>query len=272
MRRLMISICVVGLLLSASTAMALPLGGPLYNSVETFDDYTVSPPDDTNYAANWSGTRPPVTTPSPFSAENCVTIGPEATQYRASYDLVPDIQAIDASKTAVNGTDVNPLVQSFNLDINTVGTQRKYSSFFIEMSMGDVASPAYPYWTETSPVLPVLAFGWTYGHVTAANAPYFFNGAYWTNITADGMIGLNSLVAAIKTDAIEFDNTRDGFGVDVIPRFYKGGFDTITMRSTGNISLARRADDIALGGGELVPEPATLMLLGLGGLLLRRRR
>jgi len=278
MRRLLIAFCMVGLM--ASTGLALPLGGPLYNSVEDFDDYTVSPPDDANYVANWVGTRPPVgSPPSPFSAPNCALIATGVAKYRASYDLEPDINAIDSEKHTVNGTDDNGLVVSFNMDSNssTVG-ERKACAFNIELSKGDVAAPAYD-GTTYSPPLPVMSWGWFgdaavtgYGLPKSA-APYFFNGAFWTNIAVDQKNGLNDLTATIKTNTVIFDNSYDAYGSDTKDRGYLGCFDTITMRSVGNDLKYRRVDDVAIGAGELrVPEPATLSFLALGGLMLLRRR
>lgn len=61
---------------------------------------------------------------------------------------------------------------------------------------------------------------------------------------------------------------------DQIPRVYTGDFNSVGIRNRRNDGTWRTIDDVWVSDGELVPEPATLVLLALGlpWLLLLRRR
>jgi hypothetical protein len=195
-----------------------------------------------------------------------------SSNYRVSYDLEPDINDIDSSKHTVNGVDGNPLHAQFCLHSKNSTTDRKYCSFFIELSKGD--TPAPDDWDYSGPTLPVLAFGWTRNISASKITPSYFDGGTWHDLgNTDQLAAWNILFMKVSTGTVEIDNTKDGVGSQTLDREYLGCFDTISMRSPANAGKERSVDDLWLVGGELrVPEPATLMLLGLTGLLLRRRR
>ena len=121
----------------AVPAMALPLGGPLYGTAEKFDDYALGTAD-ANYNANWTlfgpGSRPAVVSETGKFSSGTQSIK-LLSRHELSYDLVPDIQAIDGSKNALNGTDENPLQSQFHLRPKASGFNH-HNSFFVELCKG----------------------------------------------------------------------------------------------------------------------------------------
>jgi len=253
MVRTSVLVLVVGaVLVAAVPAVAVP---PLYGTKESFEDYVLGS-DGPLYTANWATmpgcSRIAVKANKPWTGSKNIEV--VDSQYGLTYDLVPDIQAVDPTKNAVNGTDANPLVQLLCMWSKNSYPDRKYASFFVELSRGDVHAPV----GDASEVLPVIAFGWTRGMGTGTKiTPSYFDGMTWHDLgNTDQMAAWNVLRTKIYTDTVWFDNEQDSVGSETKPRAYLGGFDTISLRAPNNDAKARSVDDVWLVEGVLTREEA----------------
>ena len=252
------------ILVVAVPALAVPPppDGFLYPYKEHFDDYATGT-GDANYATNW--TVPPgmvrisIDRKKAWSAPNHLYIV-DTEGYGISYNMVHNFQLLNPLATGVNGTDDTPLRQSFLMWCWNKGKERKYCSSFIELSMGDVQAPMYPY---SGPQLPVIAFGWTRGMGTGTSVvPKYFDGQTWHSLSwIDQNKKWNNLLTKIYADRIVAENTKynpGGFPPQTKPRAYLGSFDTIKFRAPNNDAAQRCVDDIFLVAGVLTGPPIPL--------------
>ncbi len=181
---------------------------------------------------------------------------------------------------SVEATDASPLALSY------WEKSRKYrfTDFFIELSLGDTHAPAYST-TALAETIPVIGFGKPYIEtVVGYGAPYtkwlsFFDGKQWRNpgcyLTQDA--SWEQLLMSVGSTEVTLDTSKHADATDIaytLARQYTGEFDRITIYTRwDNIDGGwTQIDDISLTGGNLVPEPAALTLLGLGCLFVLRRR
>jgi len=259
MKKTLFLLTVVGL---ALPAVAAPLDfhenwdGYLAGSANRFEEpYKSTWPDMTGVT-----NRYPVETAQNRSSPNSLLVhntGWSDIKMAITHDLGGEWQA----------TDENPIVVEFYLRIPGGNSHRRHLDLSVELSKDDAIAPG-----ESGGAANVIAFGMPRS-VRDAAASWFFDGATWAN-TGLAPTGANwqQFKMTVKSNEIGFligDSSNSGF-----VRTYTGTFTQINIRhvSDGGTGAAY-LDDLSVTGGVLVPEPATaLMLLGLGGLFLRRRR
>lgn len=215
--------------------------------------------------------------------------------------LKPDPSvALDDTRSATNYTNL----QLRNYIGFTAGAARAHTAQYVELSYGEIHAPTLTGGlTPLTEAIPVIALGkfhtqtvdgvpvftGTGGPSLNGSAVYLFNGKQWINTGLATVAGTQGLVAKIfydsdlakwrvKTDWI-FSTTPGSMGssntFDLAFDPTVLGFDTVSWNML-NASPSNNAgsyyDDVWVAGGLVVPEPATMALLGMGFLAIRRRR
>ena len=276
-KKLILCSAVVALL--CSTVMAVPV-----DYRQSWEGYATGT-GDPNYIAEWSvvsgASRTQISSSSPAVGSNGLKV-----QKDAPYGIMHDLTTTDSSAAGdnpalgagevVQGTDADQLslYYSFDIGLSSFST----ADFFMEISLGGAHAP-----DSSSGAADALAFGWTNGINGSSNHPWVFDGQNWleaTNIATNykRWHHIEMVVTATQITLIDESSKREDalpterFQSQTFARQYTGGFDTISARTANNTGIARYADRGYLTGGSIVPEPATLSLLALGGLALLRRR
>jgi len=183
---------------------------------------------------------------------------------------------------AVKGTDASPLVLETCMVV-VAGAHRQYLDFTLELASGDVVAPA----SGPANVVGVarsITFNGQYARfftydgdswndtgdaINTYSASGPGTGKWWTvRITVTSTQLLWTLIDNLGTTTYSDTYTL----ADDVQGLY---FDRINIRHPGEANAATHVayiDDLSLTGGEVIPEPAALALLGLGSLLLIRRR
>jgi hypothetical protein len=180
----------------------------------------------------------------------------------------------------VKGTDASPLTLSTYMIVQASG-HRQYLDFTLELASGDVVTPA-------SGAANVVAIGrsLTYNGQNARFFTYTGDGWYDTgdaistySASGPGTKWWKSEITVNSTQLLwTLTSDTGGTFTDTfpLPASLQGlGFDRINIRHPGAANSNTHVayiDDLSLTGGELVPEPAGLVLLALGGLLFVRRQ
>jgi len=278
------------LLVAVSPVVAAPIS--FFDSFE----YAVGV-DDPAYAANWSV----------ISGENRFPIVERIYQVD-----VTDPGALDGTKVAmaatpapaggygishqlgpVEPTNASPLVYKADWHSMATGTNRSLVSFAMELSQGDVHAPPLGSAPLATPI-PVIALG--VGMGTGDFQYRFFDGTTWQMTPIRLWAGYKQWnwqhLTMTLTDlgdpgtqtgkhvSIHMQNEDlsvvgdEEFDLTMPAEAWTAGetFDTISLRAFDGFSFNSITDSVSLTGGEIIPEPASLALLGLGVSILLRRR
>ncbi len=176
---------------------------------------------------------------------------------------------ISGGMPEVAGTNANPLIIDYYLYHNAA-EQRGKADIYVEISLGDVHAPALGV-VESTPI-PVLAYCKPYSE----NAAYqYFDGQQWYAAGFADWGSWDELILTIKSNTVDVEKrgVNNSGPYTNVPRSYQGNFDRISIRTIDYAwTTWSSIDDLSVVGGEAVPEPATLLVLALGGLVLLRRR
>lgn len=168
-------------------------------------------------------------------------------------------------------------VAPLTLQYDAKAATAKQADFYVELSKGDVHAPRMQDLGVGVPnpggVLPVVAYCKPVA-ATAGKALYFFDGLQWLSA---GSLDTNAVTETIMMtlDGSGADFSSTGQAYTDITLNYTGGFDRVNTYTRDHTwTTAAVIDNLSVTGGDLVPvpEPTTLILLGLGGLFIRRRR
>lgn len=221
----------------------------------------------------------------------------EGTELSAGEKLIPDQAAALNNDGALANYDNLQLRISFQF--GSTGTNRARTAAYAELSSGLLHAPALTGALEPlASAIPLIAIGKlttnftnAAGTVTGANtSPYFFDGKQWQRLG-----NLAVLLPANHVAAKIFYDGTSTYGWSAYLQFLAGsgqtvanhtiplqfdptvGFDTVSYVLPNSTSPTPGGtlpsfDDVWVGGGLVIPEPATALLLGVAFLAVRRRR
>ncbi len=282
---------ILGVLAIVSPALAGPI-----NFFDSFE-YAVGVGDPA-YAANWSviggANRYPIQNrayddgviTNPWALDGNMVAHAEMPSPTGGYGISHSLGAIEA-------TDASPLV--IDVDWHHIATTtRRQTGFYLELSQGDVHAPAYSNTPLANPI-PVIAVAAGFG--LPDDNYRVFDGQQWSSHPAKLVSGKKqwnwNFVTMTLSDAgdpgvedgvwlnvhIENNDSNPTYRVVgdkdfVLPMTQYDGetFDRVSFRSLEGATQESIIDSISVTGGNVIPEPATAVLIGLGCLLLRRRR
>jgi hypothetical protein len=121
----------------------------------------------------------------------------------------------------------------------------------------------------------VIAFCKPINSANSANwnkTTYFFDGTQWVSSNSfDTNATYEQFTMTVDSNSALCNTSISGTNND-ITRAYTGHFDRISLYTRDFTSTTYTViDDLSVVGGNIVPEPASLILLALGSMLLRRR-
>jgi hypothetical protein len=200
----------------------------------------------------------------------------------------------------ISATDASRLVLTYLTKLQHC----RYADFFIELSLGDVHAPAFTTVPQTN-TIPVIGFGKPYLEATlnaekgiafatsAATQMSFFDGKNWKTPggSANGSVWTNGIALtktaatsgaglipeqvsmSVGTASVILDTNLHANATDIaytVNREYTGNFDRMNVYTRfGNVGGRWvMLDSISLTGGDIVPEPAALLLLVIGGIVM----
>ncbi|MGB9624323.1 MAG: PEP-CTERM sorting domain-containing protein [Phycisphaerae bacterium] len=289
-------VSVLACLAVVSSATAAPI-----NYRENWDSYAAGR-DDPAYVAVWACTdetdRPIIQASNAASAPNA--IGLELKNRFLVNSLVDGVTNGTVAGTEMNAGEVvkpgqaalgdaSNLIMEYRMGFGA-NAQRAATATWMEVSFGTQHAPTSGL-TSGTPI-PVLAIGKLNAKVDSTagnNQPYFFNGLNWFRCGNSTFSGTGRDQQLLVTVYYDTDLAAWQAQVTLTGGLYNGtnvfalafdptvlGFNTVSWAQWNSGSAWSGAtptgDDVALSGGMIVPEPATLLVLALGGLPLLRRR
>jgi len=145
------------------------------------------------------------------------------------------------------------------------GTSRRRGGWWIQISMGDVTVPTFG--TVLGAPIPAIAIGKPFNDSVALS---WFDGKQWTNsgFMDAGDVWYNTSIDISPAGVASLSPAT--YGPYAVVTQYTGGFDRVSIVEPGTAPSGywHAIDDLTVTG---VPEPAALLLMGIGGLFLRRR-
>ena len=245
----------VGLLVSASTALGIAFS-------ENWDSYGAVP------AGPWvvdphNSAAVPVTSAQSLSADNSLHIHGGGSD-KGIYALINT----GGGGLDVGGTDANPLAVQYSTYFSHNRVHRD-TDYLVELSLGDVHAPPFALLSPLPNPIAVIAYS---GPRFDKKSVRYFDGQEWFQVGDSGVGGVwDTAKFNVLTSTVQL--IPQGAGAAVGARKYLGAFDRINIHveDDSGTNLAY-LDDLSVTGGVFVPEPVSLMLLGIGGLMLMRRR
>ncbi|HOW18003.1 MAG TPA: PEP-CTERM sorting domain-containing protein [Phycisphaerae bacterium] len=264
-RNVLAAACVVALVVPA---MAAPV-----NFTENWDSYTAgaAPPSPWYADPHMSGGSNAVTNVSArvVSSPNAYQVNDIA--YPGA-DRGDQAMLVGAGES-IEATDAAPLNVMYTAKAQT----NKNSDWYFEISLGDVHAPDLQAWQQAGSIplaepIPVLAYCKPLPSTGVTKTCFFFDGTKWAGA---GYFDVNAtpetFILGIDTNNMVIGNAGDG--PYTVARQYKGNFDRISIYTLNfTVGTWTTIDDISVTGGNIVPEPATVLGMALGTLFLRRRR
>lgn len=260
------AVLVIGVLAFAVPAMAVGI-----SYTENWDGYIsgsgnrfLSPYSD---PGNWPTTtgytdRQVIDTAKKLSLPNSMLLD-NGSSYPANMGVTHELGGLYAATAA------NPIVVQWAIFFQS-NTIRKTVDIFVELALDDIADGTLSNPSARNAI--GVAQSKTVRGGTGSAKGQWYDGTHWFNTGAGVAATWTQTVTMTITDANVTVAYSNGVGTFAGPRTYLGNFDQINIRHPySGTSGAAWLDDLSITGGELVPEPATLLLLGLGGLFLRRR-
>jgi len=166
------------------------------------------------------------------------------------HDLAPELEAAVPDAIEVLGSDESPLELLYRTYMRSGAVEQ--ADLFVELSKGEVHAPL----TNSSTVLPVIAFGMTAGINGVRDRPYFFDGQSWHQVyEIRASDNYNDFYMKVRTEQVDLEGRNRATGSTTLSRAYLGGFDRVTIRTYSNDGTSRAFDDILLYGGSVFALP-----------------
>lgn len=212
--------------------------------------------------------------------------------------IIPDQSAILNMDNTLGNTDNLQLRTMINFNGN--GTNRSRTGHYTELSFGEIHAPTLTGGLESlETAIPLIALGKLDAAVTNADQTinasntslYFFDGKAWFRLGSLAVSnGQNIMTAKLFYDGssefgwsayIQFlNNTGQTSSNQIVPLQFDPtvlGFNTVSYILPNAVEVSPGGtlptfDDVWVAGGLVIPEPTTLIFIGLGSMLLIRRR